>query len=98
MNYTFSVSNFQKYLEPIEKYEALFKLLCHNPNEKKPFQIATLESLTEGIKIWFDGRDNFPLASMIFMYLGRGFKNHKVTLTEFIHFLRELTQVKQHQN
>ena len=45
LKYGLVLSYFSKYLEPIDKYEGFFKLLCHNPQEKKPHWTATLESL-----------------------------------------------------
>jgi len=48
--------------------------------------------------MWYGGRENKPLAQIIFSYLGKGKVNHRVTFSEFITVIRELHLAKTHVN
>lgn len=45
----------------------------------------------------YGGRSNNVLSDMIFDYIGHGRRNHIVTFSEFMYFVRELQLRRQHQ-
>ena len=59
---------------------------------------ANLESIELGMKELYGGKENKPMANIIYNYLGKGKINHLVTFSEFIYFCRELQLKKEHQN
>ena len=81
--------NFGKYIN-FQIYEQFFRLFCRNPYvEHFLFLRADLKSLSKGIKKIYGEKENNALAELIFNYLGKGLKNHLITLSEFLGFVRE---------
>ena len=89
--------NFGKYIQ-FQRYEQFFRLFCRNPYvEHHLFLRADLKSFSRGIKKIYGGKENNPLAELIFNYLGKGLRNHLITFSEFLNFVREFQLEKANQ-
>jgi hypothetical protein len=53
--------------------------------------MSTRDSFRRGIRYWYGGQDNRPLADIIFNYIGRGKLNHVITFSEFVSFTLDFT-------
>ena len=73
-------------------YEQFFRFFCVNKYVDNIYMLmSTRASFRRGIRYWYGGRDNQPLADIIFNYIGRGIVNHVITLSEFVSFTLDLT-------
>ena len=69
----------------------MFKTFCKNPVSEHDFLLrADQKSFALGIKFWYNGIENKPLANILYNFLGKGFHNHRITFSQFILLVREL--------
>lgn len=98
----FELRNIVHFLEGVFNfplYEALFRTMCYNPEVEGNWMLrATLDSLSKGLKRWYGGRENLPLAHFLFNYIGKGKVNHQITFSEFVSLVRDLSLAKVHVN
>ena len=89
---------FVKVIE-MEIYENFFRSFCKKKDvDSDSLLRADFRSFNEGLKYWYDGCENRPLARLIFMYLSKNKENHLITFSEFIYFIRQLTLAEGHIN
>jgi len=82
--------NFQDKIH-FELYYNFFRLFCKNKFvDYNHYLRADFKSFSEGIKIWYGGRENPNLSWLIYKYFSKGSVNHLVTPSEFIMFIREM--------
>ena len=77
-----------------EAYENFFRTLCTSETkEAEPFELlATQESMDRGLSQWYGGKQNGQMARMVFEYLSKWKTAADVKFSEFLLFVRELTQ------
>ena len=62
-------------------YESFFKTFCKNKNSMSDYKLrADFNSFNEGITYWY-GRENEPLAKIMYNYFGYGNSNHTITFS-----------------
>lgn len=80
-------------------YELMFRQLCYNPEVDNNWSLrANVQSINSGLKRWYGGRENLPLAYLLHTYIGRGKLNHQITFSEFIFLIRDLSLSRTHVN
>lgn len=81
--------NYQKAVN-FEVFESYFRTFCKNKGAENEYSLrADAASFKEGLQYWYGGRENGPLADLLFNYLSKGMKNHLLTFSEFIGFCRD---------
>ena len=98
----FEIRNLQHFLEStinFPLYETMFRDMCKNPYVDSNWNLrADVHSINQGLKKWYGGQDNMPVAHILFNYMGKGKVNHIVTFSEFIIVIRDLGLSKIHTN
>jgi len=80
--------HFEKYIN-FKVYTQFFRTFCVNKFTEEDYMLrANFNSFSKGITYWYGGRQNPTLARLLFTSLTK--KTSKLSLSQFIYFLREL--------
>ena len=78
----------------LDAYENFFRTLCTSETkDAEHFELlATRESMDHGLTQWYGGKQNSQMARTVFEYLSKWKTPADVKFSEFLMFVRELTQ------